>query len=492
MAARKDDSQKPPEGGRRGVIWRLPATQRADAPDAETDRPKDRRFPLTVVLGLAVALVCVGLYAAWSEFGSDVWSAGGQPDAGAVTAATPLATAEPGDGPTDGGAAQSPPADGVTAPLVAAEDGADEKGVKEDTGPGAVGEAASTVGAARSVEADLAEEIAPEALPPVTDSPSSSSSLTADEPETTSSVASARGEEATPERAAEAAGGDQSGTRLPAQVEIGRNALNAFEERLAGIEAQSAAATGAEAAVAALEHRIRVLENDPSREPLGRALTEWTEQRAALETALAEVSEKLAHFEQEAAQQAAADGHLVSLALTTGELTAALGSSRGFAPVLDLLRAIVGDDAEIESVLARLAPFAASGVPTIDALAARFPKAANAIVRTALATEDADWIDETVTRLSQLVTIRRTAGVIDPESVDGRLVEAETALATGDIGRAVAIVEALMPGAAEAGNAHAWLRDARARREADRALAALVATVRARIGARWSSPVVQP
>ena len=126
-------------------------------------------------------------------------------------------------------------------------------------------------------------------------------------------------------------------------------------------------------------------------------------------------------------------------------------------------------------------------MPTIDGLLARFPEAANAIVRAAPATEDADWIDETVTRLSQLVTIRKTSGAIDPQSLDGRLVEAESALATGDLGRAIAIVEATMPGAAEAISAQTWLRDARARQEADDALAALVATVHARIGARWAT-----
>ena len=199
-------------------------------------------------------------------------------------------------------------------------------------------------------------------------------------------------------------------------------------------------------------------------------------------------SARLARFEQEAAaRQAAADGHLVSLVLAAGELTAALGSSRPFAPALDALRGIAGEDPEIEGALARLAPFAATGVPTLDGLGARFPAAANAIVRTTPANEDSDWIDETVTRLSQLVTIRRTGGAIDPASLDGHLVEAESALHAGDLGRAIAIVEPLMPAGAEAGIAEPWLRDARARAEVDKALASLVAIVHARIGARWAT-----
>ena len=85
------------------------------------------------------------------------------------------------------------------------------------------------------------------------------------------------------------------------------------------------------------------------------------------------------------------------------------------------------------------------------------------------------------------MTIRKTSGAIDPQSLDGRLVEAESALATGDLGHAIAIVEATVPSAAEAASAQTWLRDARARQEADDALAALVATVHARIGARWAT-----
>ena len=85
------------------------------------------------------------------------------------------------------------------------------------------------------------------------------------------------------------------------------------------------------------------------------------------------------------------------------------------------------------------------------------------------------------------MTIPKTSGALDAESLDGRLVAAESALAVGDLERAVAIVEALVREAGEAGSADPWLRDARARAAADDALASLVAIVHARIGARWAS-----
>ena len=508
MAARKDDGQEPPADSRRAVIWRLPATagttestDAPDAPGAEADRPKDRRVPLPVVWGLVAALVCVGLYAAWSEFGSDILGTSGEPDAAAASAsATPSAAEQPGAGATGGEASASPPVAGESAPVVTAEDEAGED-AEAGVETGLVEEAAPVVAAPQGDEAAPQEGPAPESPLPAADPPSQTAAIAAGEPQTTPAAEAARDEApaapdtsavTTAEAPAEAVPGPETRTQSPAPARIGDEALGALSARLDVLETGSRGAINAGAAVIALEQRVRALEDDPTREPLGQALAAWGEQRAALEAALAEVSARLARFEAEATQQAAADGRLVTLVLATGELSAALGSSRPFAPALDALRGIAGEDPEIESVLVRLTPFAATGVPTLDGLSARFPEAANAIVRTTPATEESDWIDETVTKLSQLVTIRRTGGAIDAESLDGRLVEAETALNAGDLGRAIAIVGALMPAGAEAGIAKPWLRDARARAEADDALAGLVAIVHARIGTRWAATGATP
>ena len=510
MAARKDDGQEPPADSRQAVIWRLPATagttestDAPDAPGAEADRPRDRRVPLPVVWGLVAALVCVGLYAAWSEFESDILGSSGEPDAAAASAsATPSAVEQSGVGATGGGGevSASPPVAGESAPVVTAEDDTGEN-AEAGVETGLVVEAAPVVAAPQGDEAAPQEGPAPESPLPAADPPSPTPTIAADEPQTTPAAEAARDEApaapdtsavTTAEAPAEAVPGPETRTQSPAPARIGDDALGALNARLDVLETGSRGAINAGAAVIALEQRVRALEDDPTREPLGQALAAWGEQRAALEAALAEVSARLARFEAEATQQAAVDGRLVTLVLATGELTAALGSSRPFAPVLDALRGIAGEDPEIESALVRLTPFAATGVPTLDGLSARFPEAANAIVRVTPATEDSDWIDETVTKLSQLVTIRRTGGAIDVESLDGRLVEAETALNAGDLGRAIAIVGALMPAGAEAGIAKPWLRDARARTEADDTLAGLVAIVHARIGARWAATGAAP
>ena len=508
MAAGKDNGEEPPADSRRAVIWRLPATagttestDALDAPDAEADRPKDRRVPLPVVWGLVAALVCVGLYAAWSEFGSDILGTSGEPDAAAASAsATPSAAEQPGAGATGGEASVSPPVAGESAPVVTAEDDTGED-AEAGVETGLVEETAPVVAAPQGDETAPQEGPEPESPLPAADPPSPTPTIAADEPQTTPAAESARDEApaapdtsavTTAEAPAEAVPDPETRTQSPAPARIGDEALGALSARLDVLETGSRGAINAGTAVIALEQRVRALEDDPTREPLGQALAAWGEQRASLEAELAEVSARLARFEAEATQQAAVDGRLVTLVLATGELTAALGSSRPFAPALDALRGIAGEDPEIESALVRLTPFAATGVPTLDGLSARFPEAANAIVRVTPATEDSDWIDETVTKLSQLVTIRRTGGAIDAESLDGRLVEAETALNAGDLGRAIAIVGALMPAGAEAGIAKPWLRDARARAEADDTLAGLVAIVHARIGARWAATGAAP
>ena len=506
MAARNDDGEKPPEGSRQTVIWRLPAAgssesaeapEAPETPDAGADRPKGRRAPLLAAIGLAVALVCVGLYAAWSEFGSDIFGTGGEADVPAAPSAAP-AVQTTGDGLAGGSAAESPPADTAGAPLAVAEQ------EDEDAEAGPEEAAVPAVAPPQDDEADPPETAAAEPAVPAVDPPSPSPALAADDPPATPTIASARAEEAAApddvaaaEATADALPDTSPAAPSPAQADLGADTpgvdtlgvetLGVLSARLEALEARSDGAIGAGAAVIALEQRIRALEDDPTREPLGEALAAWGEQRAALEAALAQVSARLARFEEEAAHQTAADGRLVTLVLATGELTAALGSSRPFTAALDTIRGIAGEDPEIEGALARLTPFAATGVPTLDGLSARFPQAANAIVRGTVATEEEGWIDETVTRLSQLVTIRRTGGALDPASLEGRLVEAEAALKAGDLERAIAIVEPLTGDDAEAGSAGPWLRDARARHEADTALAGLVATVHARIGARWAT-----
>ncbi len=465
--ADKDKSKKPPGIGRRAVIWRAPKEDAA--PATETGRRLRRGLPLPMAGVLIAALVGVGLYAAWPTIKSELWNANSERDAAAIPVPAPqdAKSAKPNgdEAPRSHSTASAPPQrDTRTAAL---EDGAPSASPEQSRTSSVDPSPGDAVLAAESQDADASGMTDPTAsVTERADPPASAGTAVTRPPSDPVSPA--------------AAGGN-----LLAADELGT-----VRARLDALEAQTADAESAEGAVRTLEQRVRALESDPARARLGPALAEWAEQRAALEARLTEVTARVSHVEAEATRQATVDSRLVALVFATGELTAALGTSRRFAPALDTLHGIAGEDREIEAALARLAPFAATGVSTLDGLAARFPETANAIIRAALATEDADWIDDTVTKLRQLVTIRRTGGVIDPASLDGRLVAAETALAAGDLARAIAIIEELGPEAAM--GAEDWLRGARARREADAALADLLDRVNARVGARWAAVGATP
>ena len=204
MPARKDDGQKPPEGGRRGVIWRLPATRDADdsanasaATEAEPPR-RGRRVPLSVVAGLSVALVLVGLYAAWSEVGRDMLSESRAPESAAVPAPAAQAVDPSGDGAAGAGAATPPSGDGAGAPAVIAEAGADDAG-----GAASGQDAAPVVASGAGIEADAP----PQAAEPVDDAA----------PASAPAAASASDDETTSDRAAAEIGAD-AGVDMSAAV----------------------------------------------------------------------------------------------------------------------------------------------------------------------------------------------------------------------------------------------------------------------------------
>ncbi len=284
------------------------------------------------------------------------------------------------------------------------------------------------------------------------------------------------------ETARAAAGTDAQAGRQAAEGAEAAAARAALRTRLEALEAR---ADGAAAVLAGgLERRIEALEREAAQARADPARAAWTEQRRALEARLAATNARLARLEADATRRDAADGRLMALVLVTGELTAALGTSRPFAAPLDRLRGVAGADPEIAAAIAPLAPFAAAGAPTLDGLAARFPPVANALLRAAQGSAGDGWIDATVSTLRRLVTVRRTGGAVDPESLDGRLAAAETALAAGDPAPAIALAEDAAPAA---DGVRDWLRGARARRAADDALARLAQVVNARVGARWAA-----
>ncbi len=282
-------------------------------------------------------------------------------------------------------------------------------------------------------------------------------------------------------------------THLPKPVaSTGATRLAALEDR---VDALSAGAPGAElaAAVRGLEARRKAVERAldalsataaATEDRLGELAASIESLRAAtaraptreqvqrLQQALAELAERLDPLERRpAARRALPAG--AALAVAVAQLRAVLTRSGPFAAELDVVRALAGDDPELDADLARLAAYAETGVPSLSVLEGSFGKLASAVAAAGAPAGD-DWMAAALRRLRGLVSWRRVGERAQRAGgTEMRLAQAEAALGAGDLDAAVVALTGLDGDAA--GAAAGWLGDARARLEADRAIAALTA-----------------
>ncbi|MPY68769.1 MAG: hypothetical protein GEU92_01645 [Alphaproteobacteria bacterium] len=265
--------------------------------------------------------------------------------------------------------------------------------------------------------------------------------------------------------------------RLTGQIGALRDAQAPLAQRL-----EEQQGTDLAARLSALEGRIDALAaapqnaDAPSAEALA-ALREQAERRNAdlenrnrsLEAALARLGERLQAVEARAGSNAgSAEG--AALLVAAGELRAAVRAGRGYAAALESARAVAPDSPAMKAALATLAAHAEKGVAGIDDLRDRFGPMAREAAQAGLAPEGAGWVDQTLSRLSRLVTVRRVGeDAAAEDTVTGRLARAELRLAAGDLPGAVAAIKGLegKPAAAATG----WLADARAHLKAEEALA---------------------
>jgi uroporphyrinogen-III synthase len=205
---------------------------------------------------------------------------------------------------------------------------------------------------------------------------------------------------------------------------------------------------------------------------LGERLAALEEQAKALDADIGEVSR--ANTDAVLKRQRAA-----ALVMTLGQLRAALADAAPFAAQLAAAKDLGGADgdfaARLEAPIAALQPFAADGVPTLAQLQAEFPAAriAQAAAADAAGTAlgvESSWLQKTLDRLSELVTVR-PVGDVEGDGALAHLARAEARLGDGDLATAVAEIEALEGQAAQA--AAAWLARAKARLTVDATAAEL-------------------
>ncbi|MFQ5618401.1 MAG: COG4223 family protein [Rhodospirillales bacterium] len=250
-------------------------------------------------------------------------------------------------------------------------------------------------------------------------------------------------------------------TAPPAETAVTDEYLRQLSERLGHLENNDETLSG-------LLERIARLEES------GGAAGEGAQPAARAEklsAAVAEISKRVGALERTDTMAAGAAIGTQATVLAVGQLREALRNTAPFAKELQAVGAVAADNPEMTKAIAALEPYAASGIPTLAILRSDFDRLAGEIARAAKALEGDGWFEWAVNRLMSLVTVRRTTDSGDLNSVDAVVARAETSLKAGDLKAAVDELEGLAGPPAAA--ALPWLKGARARLTAERAMATL-------------------
>lgn len=300
-------------------------------------------------------------------------------------------------------------------------------------------------------------------------------------------------------------------TPAPAPAPIASLDLGPLERRLAGVEQRLATPPAPSGNLDALSGRIAALEARPAPLDASARLDQLAEQVRQLEARPTgvpgdatvgdgDVMERLAALEQKvqglaepqavppelaarlnaverqaqavaerlaAAAPPAGEARRVALVLGVNELSEQVMSGRAYAEALAQVESLLGEDKEL---VAPLRPQADTGVPAVSALRREFDAVARAVIEAAASGEGDHWLDHVRGRLAALFVLRRT-GEVPGEAPDAVVARTEARLENSDLAGAVAEIGKLTGRSAEA--AAGWLHRARARLDAEKALAAL-------------------
>ncbi|TCS64812.1 COG4223 family protein [Varunaivibrio sulfuroxidans] len=250
--------------------------------------------------------------------------------------------------------------------------------------------------------------------------------------------------------------------------------ITALEKRL---DAEDAAFAAARKSAQGLSARLdileaRIAENSGVSGGAAQAQTKaLAETLATLRTDMKGVERRLGEVEGAVTAQSADASSSEALVLATAQLFDATRADTSFSAALDALHAVAGDDPEVARVVQLLTPHAAVGIPNLEALRGRFDAMAGDVLRAKIAPGGAGVWDRVKVGLARLVTVRRTGANGGGDPVDGALAAAQSALDKGDLEVAVRALERLQGAPGEA--AAAWLGDANARLQVDRAIGQL-------------------
>lgn len=162
-------------------------------------------------------------------------------------------------------------------------------------------------------------------------------------------------------------------------------------------------------------------------------------------------------------------GQAIAMAVTI--LRDALQRGGPFVIALNQLERSAGDDPTISEQIAILKPLSEQGAPTLEKLRQSFPAMAQEAVAAATDDHSGSVLDATWANIKKLVPIRRVDAAGE-ESLEGRLVLAENALAQDDLDAAITALQGVEGDHAAAAVSN-WLRAAENRQTLNQAIATL-------------------
>ncbi len=161
------------------------------------------------------------------------------------------------------------------------------------------------------------------------------------------------------------------------------------------------------------------------------------------------------------------------IVLAVANLRQAVAKGEPFEKPLEALNALSGDDPDIKTAVVLLSKSSAAGIPTLATLRERFDGLAGKMVQASKTLEETGWMERATNRIMSLVTWRRVGNGAEASSLDAIVARAEARLKVGDLKGAIDALKGLSTHAKAAQVAAPWLKDAKARIVAERAVVTL-------------------
>ena len=162
-----------------------------------------------------------------------------------------------------------------------------------------------------------------------------------------------------------------------------------------------------------------------------------------------------------------------ALLLAVGQLRDVTRTANEFHTSFAAAQALSINNPENKESLEILRNYAAKGVPNLTVLQRRFDRLSGDIVRASYVAAGEGWIDQTIFKLSKLITFRRTGveGALK-DDIAGLVARVELLLLAGDLKAAVGIVKNFLGGPAKV--SYKWLKEAQGRLAVDGAVKKLL------------------